>query len=99
MPAGELVTVPLPVTNTDIVGFGTKIALTDSAAFIATMQLPKPLQAPLQVLKLQPLAGAAVNVTCDPPVNVPLHVDGQLMPVGLLVTVPLPVMLTVRLAL
>ncbi len=63
------------------------------------MQPPLPLQAPPQLLKTQPAAGVGVKVTCDPPVKVWLHVDGQLMPAGLLATVPLPVTLTVKLAL
>ena len=32
----------------------TNVAATDSAAFIATVQPPLPLQAPLQLLKAQP---------------------------------------------
>ena len=63
------------------------------------MQPPLPLQAPPQLLKAQPPAGVGVKVTCDPPVKAWLHVDGQLMPEGLLATVPLPVTLTVKLAL
>ena len=70
-----------------------------SAAFIVTVQPPLPLQAPPQPLKAQPLAGVGVKVTCDPPVKAWLQVDGQLMPAGLLATVPLPVTLTVKLAL
>src|SRR3984957_7396812 len=96
---GELVTEPLPVTLTDNVTSCTNVAVTDSAAFIATVQPPLPLQAPPQLLRDQPFAGVAVKVTCDPPMNVALQVDGQLTPAGLLDTLPLPVMLTVRLAL
>jgi len=99
IPVGVLVTVPLPVTLTDKVAFCTKVAVTASAAFIVTVQPPLPVQAPLQLLKAKPLAGVGAKVTGDPPVNVWLHVDGQLMPEGLLATVPLPVMLTVKLAL
>jgi hypothetical protein len=99
IPGGELVTVPLPAMLTDKVAFCTKVAVIASAAFIVTVQPPLPVQAPLQLLKAQPLAGVGVKVTADPPVNVWLHVDGQLMPEGLLATVPLPVMLTVKLAL
>src|SRR5580704_2469758 len=99
MPVGELVTVPLPVTFTDNVTSCTNVAVTASAAFIVTTQLPVPLQAPLQPVKLQPVAGDWVTVTCVPPVKTWLHVDGQLMPAGLLATVPLPVTLTVKPAL
>ncbi len=75
--------------------------MTDCAAAIVTVQEPAPLQAPLQPLNTQllPPEGVAVKVTCGPPAKVWLHVEGQLMPAGLLVTVPLPVTLTVRLAL
>src|SRR5580658_3496773 len=91
MPGGELVTVPLPVTLIESVGFCRNVALTLCAAFIATVQLPEPLQAPAQLLNTQPLVGVAVKVTCGAPWKAAAHVDGQLMPVGLLVTVPLPV--------
>ena len=65
---------------------------------IVTVQPPAPLQAPLQPLKTQPLVAVAVSVTFAPLENPALHVDGQLMPAGLLDTVPLPVTLTVRTA-
>jgi hypothetical protein len=95
IPAGELVTVPLPVTLTDNATFCTNVAVTDAAAFIVTEHPALPLQAPPQVLKVQPLAGVAVKVTGVPLANPALHIDGQLMPEGLLATVPLPVTLTV----
>src|SRR5580704_856341 len=71
-----------------------KAADTLSAALIVTEQLPAPLQAPAQPIKLMPWAGVAVSVTCVPLLKLALHVDGQLMPAGLLVTEPLPVKLT-----
>jgi hypothetical protein len=45
-------------------------------------------------MKLMLGAGVAVSVTCTPLLKLALHVDGQLMPAGLLVTDPLPVKLT-----
>jgi hypothetical protein len=96
MPEGELVTVPLPVTLTVNVDSWVKVAVTARAVLIVTVQPPVPLQAPLQPLKTQPLVAVAVKVTFVPLENPALHVDGQLMPAGLLVTVPLPVKLTVR---
>jgi hypothetical protein len=45
-------------------------------------------------MKLMPGAGVAVSVTGVPLLKLALHVDGQLMPTGLLVTEPLPVKLT-----
>src|SRR3989442_13441437 len=79
--------------------FGKKVAVTDWAAFIVTTQIPVPLHpAPLQPLNTDPLAGTADNVTDVPMTNDALHVAPQLIPAGLLVTVPppLPVFVTVR---
>jgi hypothetical protein len=64
--------------------------------FIVTVQVPVPLHAPPQLLKVQPLAGVAVSVTAVPGANLALQVVGQSMPPGELVTVPLPVSLTVN---
>ena len=61
-----------------------KAADTLSAALIVTEQPPLPLQAPLQPMKLMPGAGVAVSVTGVPLLKLALHVDGQLMPAGLL---------------
>jgi len=57
-----------------------------------TTQLPFPLHpAPFQPTKVAPLLGVAVRVTLDPCGNVPEQVlVEQDMPVGLLVTVPPP---------
>src|SRR6202043_1435124 len=70
-------------------------ANTLSGPSIDTEQLPLPVQAPLQPIKLMPGAGVAVSGTWLLLPKLALHVDGQLMPEGLLVTVPLPVTLTV----
>jgi hypothetical protein len=64
--------------------------------FIVTMQVPVPLHAPPQPLKVQLLAGAAVSVTGVPGAKLALQVVGQSIPPGELVTVPLPVSLTVN---
>ena len=95
IPAGELVTVPLPETLTlSVYWVCANVAVTLCAIFIVTTQLPTPLQAPPQPLKPQPSAGVAVSVTCVAGAKFALHVDGQLIPAGELVTVPLPVTLT-----
>jgi hypothetical protein len=95
MPAGELVTVPSPLSLTLSVKSCLNVAVTDCAEFIVTKQVPLPVQAPLQLLKTQPAAAAGVKVTWVPAVKRPLHVPGQSMPEGLLVTVPLPLTVTV----
>jgi hypothetical protein len=67
------------------------VAVTEREAVIDTVQLPVPLQAPLQPANVEPLAGAAVSVTDVPLEKFVVHVEPQLMPLGLDVTVPLPV--------
>ena len=68
-----------------------KLAVTDAFAFIATLQLPVPLQEPLHPAKVEPAAAVAASETDAPCVKFAEHVEPQLMPEGLLVTVPLPV--------
>jgi hypothetical protein len=94
MPAGALVTVPLPVP--DVVTLSvkddcTKLAVTVWAALIVTVHVPVPVQPPpLQPLNVEPAAGVAVKVTAVPLANPAEQVAPQEMPVGALVTVPLP---------
>lgn len=69
-----------------------KVAVTAVAALTVTAHAPVPEQAPLQLAKTEPAAGAAVRVTAVPWVTASEHVVPQLMPAGLLlVTVPVPV--------
>jgi hypothetical protein len=92
-----LLSLPAAETKVRATGGGgalVKLADTLAAAFIVTEQPPLPLQAPPQPLKVAPPAGVAVSVTGVPLLKLALHVDGQLMPEGLLVTDPLPVTLT-----
>ena len=52
---------------------------------------PGPLQpAPLKPLNVDPLIGVAVSVTVVPVAKSAAHVPGQEIPLGLLVTVPVP---------
>src|SRR5262245_41771613 len=95
MPAGELVTAPVPlpdlVTVRANVG-AVKVAVTDVAVLTVTVHVPVPEQPPpLQPANVEPDAAVAVKVTVVPFVYVPEQVAPQLMPAGALVTVPLPV--------
>lgn len=93
MPAGELVTVPVPrpakVTVT-LAGGSVKDAPTVVFAFRTTLQVPFPEHAPDQPLNVAPAAGVAVSATLVPDANDAVQVPPQLMPAGLLVTVPFP---------
>ena len=62
------------------------------------MQPPLPEQAPDHPEKTEPLAGVAVSVTLDPVAYAWEHVEPQLMPAGLELTVPdpLPEVATVK---
>ena len=70
IPAGELVTVPVPVPALATVRVKRteeeNDAVTLRAALIVTTQLPVPMQAPVQPPKAEPAAGAAINVTAVP---------------------------------
>ena len=69
-----------------------KLAVTDVAALIVTVQLPVPEQPPpLQPVNVDPAAGVALNATAAPLVNDAEHVIPHEIPAGLLVTVPVPV--------
>jgi len=54
------------------------------------VQLPVPVQAPDQPLKIELAFGFAVSVTEVPLAKFALHAEPQLIPAGLLVTVPPP---------
>ena len=69
-----------------------KVAVTVVAAESVTVQLPVPEQPPpLQPVKVEPAAGAAVSVTAVPLVKLAAQVAPQVIPAGELLTVPLPV--------
>jgi len=67
------------------------VAVTDALAVIVTVQVPVPLHAPAHPLKIAFALGVAVSVTCVLGVKLVLHEAPQLIPAGLLVTVPPPV--------
>ena len=60
-------------------------------AVIDRVQAAVPLHAPDHPAKNDPLAGTAVSFTLVPELKEAVQVGEQLMPAGLLVTVPLPV--------
>jgi hypothetical protein len=103
IPVGELVTLPVPPFSTlvtvtvNVPGGGggadvLKVAVTVVLLPILTVQAPVPVQPPpLQPAKIEPEDGAALSVTVVPFENDLEHAVPQLMPLGLLVTVPLPV--------
>src|SRR5215471_16599775 len=70
---------------------GVKVPVTDVAPITVTTHVPVPVQPPLQPVKVDPAAGAAVRVTMVPEVNETEQVVPQLMLAGELVMVPLPV--------
>ena len=93
MPAGVLVTVPVPVP--DLVTVSAKedgkvnVAVTDVAALSVTVQALVPVHPPpLQPENVAPVAGVAVKVTTVPVVNAVEQVAPQAIPAGALVTVP-----------
>src|SRR2546422_863502 len=102
MPAGELVSVPVPVPVLETVNVrfcNVNIAVTEPAWLIVTWHVPVPAQpSPLHPVKSLPVAGVAVSVTTAAAGKGAEQVDPQSIPAGELVTVPepLPVLDTVR---
>lgn len=66
-------------------------AVTLAAAFIVTTHAPVPVQAPLHPVNVAPEPAVGVSVTGVPVVKAALQVAPQLIPAGLLATLPLPV--------
>ena len=75
-----------------------KVAVTDFGPFKVTLQVVFPVQAPPQPPKPLFVPDVSLKVTCVVCGKLAEHVVGQLIPAGLLVTVPVPVpsMLTVK---
>ena len=95
MPAGLLVTVPVPAPDFVTVSLtlkGLNVAVTDFAAFMVTEHVfAFPEHAPLQPANLSPVPAVAVNFTTVPLAKLAEHVVPQLIPDGRLVIVPVPV--------
>ena len=93
MPAGALVTDPLPVPAREMVKVtrGWNVAVTAMLEFISTVHVPVPLQAPpLHPANTELPCGEAVRVTLDPVGNVLEQFGPQLIPDGELLTLPFP---------
>ena len=69
---------------------GVKVAVTNSSEVIMTWQGLVPVQAVLQPENADPEAGEAVRMTTIPVAKLAEHDVPHSMPVGLLITVPLP---------
>jgi len=67
-----------------------------SSHILTVVDVEVPLQFPLQLAKTEPRSASAVRVTYVPWLYDSAQSPGQSMPVGLLVTVPLPTTVTVR---
>ena len=91
MPAGELLTVP-PIPeltvrpNCSIVN----VAVTDLGPSTVMFAVPVPVASPLQPVKSEWAAGVAVKVTLAPFSKLLKQFAPQLIPAGLLTTVPVP---------
>jgi hypothetical protein len=71
MPAGELVTVPVPApafVSVRLKVCNVNVAVTDCAALMVTTQEAVPVHAPLHPVKTEPADGVAVSVTDVPAV-------------------------------
>jgi hypothetical protein len=92
MPEGLLTTLPWPVPFRATVSTGEalKLAMTEVFCIKVTLQAPAPLQAPDHPAKKEFTAGEAVSVTWVPLEKLAVQVLPQLMPTGLLLTVPPP---------
>jgi len=101
MPAGLLVTVPTPVPALDTISVcgpdALNVAVTLWAALRVSVQITSALQErklkprPVQPENVDPTAGVAVSVTTLPVVKSATQYFPQLIPTGLLSTVPAPV--------
>ena len=68
-----------------------KVAVTDLAAVIGTMQVPVPVQAPVHPVKVEVASGVAVRVTEVPESKEAEQVEPHEIPAGEDETVPPPV--------
>src|SRR5438477_472984 len=97
MNVSALVTLPFPAMATVSVSVSSvNEAPTVAAALVVTLQAPAPVQAPVQPVKCEPVAGVGVSVTCVPQSNGWLQEPvEQVRPAGFAVTLPWPFPLNV----
>ena len=93
MPAGELVTVPLPVpVLLSVSEYVMRLNVAVQLILVLTVKLPlEQVASPDQPAKTEPLAATGVRVTAVPLTKLLEQPAPQLMPAGELVTVPMPV--------
>ena len=97
IPAGALVTLPAPPPASDtlsanVLALAVKFAVTAAFAVIVKVQVLVPSQrAPPHPANVEFVFGAAVSVIAVPLAKFAVQAVGQLIPAGLLVTVPPPV--------
>ena len=95
IPVGLLVTVPVPVPARTTVNTGERLKVAVTAWFplsVIMQVLLLPQFAPIHPAKYEFATGAAVSVTCVPRGKLAVQVGfgGQVIPTGLLVTLPVP---------
>jgi hypothetical protein len=78
------------VTEKSDGGPALNVDVTNSLEVMVMLQVLVPEQGPLQPENVDPEAGEAVRLTAVPVAKLAAHDVPQLMPAGLLVTVPLP---------
>jgi len=90
-PATVPYAVPASVIVTTKFVVGTNVAVTLCADVIVIGHDPVvPVHAPLQPANVEPAAGVSLSITVEPVAKLSVHVEGQLIPLGWLVTVPIP---------
>jgi hypothetical protein len=88
----ETVPLPVPILATVSAALTVNVAVALRSALMTNVQVGEvPLQAPLQPVNVEPVAGVAVSVTVVPLARPTSQVVPQLMPAGLLATLPPPV--------
>lgn len=95
MPAGELNTLPVPVpANVTVKGTFTvaelNVAVIEAAAFRVTLHVAVPEHAPDQPANAEPADALAASWTTAPELKLAVQTDPQLIPAGVLTTVPAP---------